>query len=105
MKNPSDIFKESETVIGYIETDSGSLLITDGIWDSIVNVNPRNRVHVDLGVDRIRLPVIATKQNDRRFLLIPIDQAEPLADSSTDKVNVEEPSATPEEEKPEKPDA
>jgi len=91
MKNPSDIFTEKEKVIGYIETDSGSLLITDGIWDNIINASPRNKVTVDLGVDRVRLPVIATKQNDRRFLLIPIDEGEIISEDDSDTVTVDEP--------------
>ena len=99
MKNPADIFTEEETIVGHIETDSGSLLITDGVWENIINVSPRNKVMVDLGVDRIRLPVIATKQNDRRFLLIPIDLAEPLGEHIDDTVPVEEPAATEAEKK------
>lgn len=94
MKNPSDIFTEKEKVIGYIETDSGSLLITDGIWDNIINASPRNKVTVDLGVDRVRLPVIATKQNDRRFLLIPIDEGEIISEDDSDTVTVDEPVET-----------
>jgi hypothetical protein len=104
MKNPTDIFTEKETIVGYVETDSGSLLITDGIWEDRINLNPRNKVAIDLGVDRVRVPVIATKQNDRRFLLIPLDQAEALRDNMDDKVEVEEPSKQPEKKKPEKTD-
>ena len=88
MKQP-DIFTEKENIIGYVETDSGTLLITDGIWDDRIKVSARNKVSVDLGMDRVRVPVIATKQNGRKFLLIPLDQAEVVVEDTGDVVGVE----------------
>lgn len=98
MKQP-DIFTEKENIIGYVETDSGTLLITDGIWDDRIKVSARNKVSVDLGMDRVRVPVIATKQNGRKFLLIPLDQAEGVVDTGGDVVGVEGKAEVPPEEK------
>ena len=86
---PADIFTSKENIVGYVETDSGTLLITDGIWDDRIKVSARNKVYVDLGMDRVRIPVIATKQNGRKFLLIPLDQAEVVIEDAGDIVGVE----------------
>lgn len=89
MRKETDIFTERENTIGYLETDSGTLLITDGIWETLINVNPRNKISVDLGVDRVRVPVIATRQNGRRFILIPVDLAEPITKETEEVVKVD----------------
>lgn len=91
-----DVFTEKENIIGYVTTDSGTLLITDGIWEDRIKVNAMNKVSVDLGSDSIRVPVIATLQNGRKFLLIPIDQGEPIVSRAGDIVAVDAQAVVPE---------
>jgi hypothetical protein len=92
MNPKSEIFTEEETIVGYVDTDSGSLLIADGVWEtSLVGVSDRNRLVIDVERDNIRIPIIATKQNGRRFLLIPIDAANPIQSNDKDKVDVRDP--------------
>lgn len=74
---PTDIFAEGkENIIGHVATDSGSLMIADGIVAAEVTAALGKQFTVDLSCDNARLPIVATKQAGRRFLLIPIDAAE-----------------------------
>ena len=90
-----ELFTEKERVIGHVELDSGSLMITDGIWETSLGIAEKNRVVVDLNMDKVRLPIIATRQGNQRFLLIPIDLAEPVSVSLDQTVSVEDPVTLP----------
>ena len=75
----TDYFIEGkETEVGLVATDSGSLLIADGIAEQDLKTSLNKRVVIDVQKDNTLLPVIATKQNGRRFLLIPLDAGEPI---------------------------
>lgn len=91
MPPKTEIFTEKETIVGYVESDSGSLLIADGIWEiNLREISRRNKIVIDIERDKVRIPIIATRQNNRRFLLIPIDSAELINHAVTDKVDVDD---------------
>jgi len=76
MEDGRAIFLEKkESIVGYITLNTGTLLLTDGVWVDNIKVSQEEKLAIDLGTDRIKIPVIATKQNNRRFLLIPLDAA------------------------------
>lgn len=94
--------EKTDSLVGYVETDSGSILITDGVWDkTTIPLNSQQRVSLDIGLDRCRIPVHNVKLNGKRFLLIALDDAVPLTEGD-DKIDVEDPVKLPEEEKEEK---
>ena len=82
-------FTEQEEVVGYVETHSGSLILADGIVESEIRLSHKSMVSLDLGMDKKRLPVIATRQGGRRFLLIPLEAATPIEEIADDKVDTE----------------
>jgi len=91
MKEEHEIFVEGkETAIGTLMLNTGTLLLTDGVWVDNIRVAQNEKVAIDLGADRIQVPIIGTKQHGRRFLLIPIDAAEQKNIPDT-KVNVTDP--------------
>jgi hypothetical protein len=74
MKDINELFQDGESIIGYVTLNTGTLLITDGVWSDNLSVSAEEKLSIDLGVDNIRLPVIAAKQGGQRFLLIPLDR-------------------------------
>jgi hypothetical protein len=88
-------FTEEEQIVGYVETHSGSLLIADGIVESEIRISSKSIVSLDLGMDKKRLPIVATRQGGRRYLLIPLEAAEPLENASGDTVTTENPAEIP----------
>ena len=67
------IFKETKTQIGYIESDSGTLLFIDGIWsNSFPSVNQQT-ILVDTETERTRFPVYAMMERGQRFIVIALD--------------------------------
>lgn len=88
-----DIFVEGkEKVIGYVSTDSGSIIVADGIVEGDINTPLDRRVSIDLHAENTRFPLVATKQNGRRFLLIPVDAGEAIpsakGEASKDQVTM-----------------
>lgn len=78
-----DQFSEKEQIVGYVSIDSGSLLLADGVWKSILPKGNDARLVIDIDEDISgRLPIIAMRKDDRRFLLIPIDELIPNEEHS-----------------------
>ena len=90
-------FTEEQQVIGYINTHSGSVALLDGIVESELRFPPDSYVAIDVNLDKRRIPVIATIQGGRRYLLLPLDAAEPIPAIGLEKVEVED-TITPEKE-------
>ncbi len=93
------MFTEAQNVVGYIETHSGSIVMADGIVESDIALSPKAIVSLDLKLDRKRIPVVATIQGGRRYLLIPLDLAEDIPNPSPDTVDTEDPVEVPKEKK------
>ncbi len=92
MNEERDIFVEGkENIVGHLILNTGTLLMTDGVWVDNIKVSQEEKLAIDLGTDRLSVPVIGTKQNGRRFLLIPIDAAEQKDVPGSDKVEVTDP--------------
>lgn len=69
------LFTEKEQIIGHINVTSGSLLITDGIWNS-KSIHYKDKQIIDLEEDNpLSIPVTTILQNNRRFILIDLDAA------------------------------
>ena len=71
-----DTFTEGvERLVGYLETDTGTVLLTDGIWNSEIPSANQNRVYLNLGTPRIKIPVYGVIRSNKRYLILDIDQA------------------------------
>ena len=67
------LFKSTETLAGYITVHSGSLLLSDGVWDS-TNLHPDSKINIDLEEEGSRkIPVTTILQGGKRFVLIALD--------------------------------
>lgn len=68
-----DIFTEIETLVGFIDTDSGGIVITDMLWD--VPANGQKRFSVDLELEKTRIPIKAIRtEGGKRRLILEIDE-------------------------------
>lgn len=93
MQTIKPLFTETEQHIGYIETDSGTLLLADGIWGSSMPPIDQQALIVDTEVERTKFPVYAVMRGGQRFLLIALDSNTinvPIT-SENDHVDVDEP--------------
>ena len=69
------LFAETEQHVGDILVTSGSLLLTDGIWDS-GKIHKDNKLNLDLDEENhVKIPVTTIIQNNKRYILIDIDSA------------------------------
>jgi len=97
MLNPDDsgnIFPENNPkIIGYVDTDSGGLLITDSLWVSNLPEVSQKRFERDLDIPEQRIPIKAFRKGTKRYLLIEIDEGVTLTTKS-DLVDVEDPEVT-----------
>ena len=84
-------FTEEQQVIGHVNTHSGSVALIDGIVESELKFTPNSYVAIDVNLDKKRIPVIATIQGGRRYLLLPLDAAEPIPAIGLEKVDTEDP--------------
>lgn len=91
-------FTEKQTIIGHVETHSGSVALLDGIIESELQLPSNAFVSVDVNLDKKRIPVIATRQGGRRYLLLDLDAAEDIQPLRIEKVDTEEPAETSEKE-------
>ena len=92
-------FGEQEKIVGYFTTHSGSIVIADGVHADSFSGSANQRVVLDLGKEEAcKIPVYAAKQNEHRFLLIPIDAAVLLPDNQKDTVKIEDPVDVPPDE-------
>lgn len=66
-------FTEKEEHIGYIETDSGTLLLADGIWGPSMPLVDQKALIVDTETERTKFPVYSIMRGGQRFLLIALD--------------------------------
>ncbi len=84
-------FTTEQKVIGYVETHSGSIALLDGIVEAEIKFAPNTYVAVDVDLEKKRIPVIATIQSGRRYLLLPLDAAESIPTIGMEKVDTEDP--------------
>ena len=84
-------FTTEQKVIGYVSTHSGSVAILDGIVEAEIKFAPNTYVAVDVALEKKRIPVIATIQSGRRYLLLPLDAAESIPGAGIEKVMTEDP--------------
>lgn len=66
-------FTETEQHVGYIETDSGTLLLADGIWGASMPPLTQQSLLVDTETERTKFPVYTILRGGQRFLLIALD--------------------------------
>ncbi len=71
-------FKETETTVGYVETDSGGILITDLLWDH--PSTSQQKIAEDLDLGRVKIPIKAVLRNNKRQIIIELDDAILLED-------------------------
>ena len=105
MIDATSLFSEKEIVIGHIETSAGGVLLTDGGWEEDLPKTTQESLALDLDIDPGKIPVIATRKNNKRFLILAIDDAEPqslVSDKVEIKDQVDVPEEEPEEESEEK---
>ena len=94
-----------QKLVGYVETDSGSLFIVDGVWkDSIPTVFQKSLLYEDALVDEKKnvLPIYLIQNQGKRFLLIALDDGIPSAERVLE-VETEDPVTVPEPPPPPKP--
>jgi len=84
-------FTEEQEVVGYVTTDTGGILIADSVVESDIAIPSKNVVSLDLQMDKRRIPIVATRQGDQRFLLIPLEQAVPITSPQKETVDTEDP--------------
>jgi hypothetical protein len=86
-------FTETEQHIGYIETDSGTLLFADGIWGPALPSVDQKVMVVDTETERTKFPVYTVMRNGQRFLLIALDAnaVNTHITAEDDRVTVDEP--------------
>ena len=91
--------KDSSKIIGHITVYSGVLLLTDGVTAQQLPVPQEQRVIFDTEKENIKVPVIASQQGGRRFLIIPLDDVEDIAPAQGQVVEVQDPVTVPAEKK------
>lgn len=87
-----------QKLLGYVETDSNSLFIVDGVWrESLPTTFQKTVLLEDAVLDEKKnvLPVYLFKQNNKRFLLIALDAGIPATEQILE-VEVEDPVKLPE---------
>lgn len=75
MEDTTFEFTNREQLIGYVETDSGGLVIADGIWGDEFPSVSQERICVNLGILKGKVPVYAVSRNGKRYLLLALDAA------------------------------
>lgn len=99
MLDGTNMFTEQPTLIGHIDTNSGSLLMSDGTWESTLPKTTEDRICVDLGVVG-KIPVYAVTHENKRMILLQIDKIEPY--NHDEKVEIQDPVAITESKKEDK---
>lgn len=67
---------ENEILLGHVETDTGSVTIVDSMWNDDLPKVVQDRLNLELGLDKCRIPVFGFKKNGKRYLLLALDDAE-----------------------------
>jgi len=100
MDDASNLFTEEGKLIGYVDTQTGGLLIADGIWEDQLPRVDEKRISLDFALPESgSIPVYGALVGGKRVLLINIDDIEPFA--HTDEVETEDEVDLPEPEKEE----
>lgn len=71
-------FGTKETLIGYVETDSGGVIIADGLWGDEFPSVSQDRVTMNFNLGKCKIPVFGFTKDGRRYLLLALDDAKPL---------------------------
>jgi len=71
-------FGSRESLVGYVETDSGGIVIADGIWGDEFPTVSQDRVHLNLNLEKGRIPVYGFSKGGKRYLLLALDDAESI---------------------------
>lgn len=71
-------FGTKEQLIGHVETDSGGVIIADGLWGDEFPSVSQDRVNLNFNLGKCKIPVYGFLKNGRRYLLIALDDAEAL---------------------------
>lgn len=71
-------FGSKETLVGHVETDSGGIIIADGLWGDEFPSVSQDRVNLDLNLGKCKIPVYGFSRNGKRYLLLALDDAEAL---------------------------
>lgn len=90
------LFSETEKLIGYITTATGSLLLIDGAFQTAVKAANRDIVCLDVEKEQSRIPVFTVMQNNKRFILVSIDDAVPADYPTSERVEAISPADLPE---------
>jgi hypothetical protein len=92
------MYKEGEEyVIGQIAMYTGNLFIVDDVAASYVPVGTNCiNLRIDNDEGARLLPIIATRQNGKRYVLIPLDDAVDIPTELTETVQMETDSDDPE---------
>jgi len=107
MIDAKDLFHDKDSIVGHVETNSGGLLLTDGGWEDDLPLTTQESLALDLNIDAVKIPVIAVRKNNKRFLILAIDDAVPVnfASAAVEIIDkVEEPKDEEEAAKKEEPD-
>jgi hypothetical protein len=71
-------FGTKETLVGYVETDSGGIIIADGLWGDEFPSVSQDRVNLNFNLGKCKIPVYGFMKDGRRYLLLALDDAEAL---------------------------
>jgi len=71
-------FGMKETLVGHVETDSGGVIIADGLWGDEFPSVSQDRVNLNFNLGKCKIPVYAFMKNGRRYLLVALDDNEPM---------------------------
>ncbi len=75
MIDGKDMFESKEKVVGYLESSAGGVLLTDGGWEEDLPLTTQESVALDLNIEPGKIPVIAVRKNNKRFIILAIDDA------------------------------
>jgi len=71
-------FGNREALVGYVETDSGGIVIADGVWGDEFPTVSQDRVHLNLNLEKGRIPVFGFSKGGKRYLLLSLDDTEAI---------------------------
>jgi hypothetical protein len=80
-----------EKLIGTIRVDSGTLLLVDGVFDSL-GISSAAKTRIELpnpGNDGVILNVFKADQNGEQFLIIPLSATKPISYPTSEYIPVE----------------
>jgi len=66
-------FPIAMTELGHVETDSGGILIADGVWTPCMPTVVQERLHLDLGIEKCKIPVYGVTRDGKRYLVLSLD--------------------------------